>query len=192
MTNSPSGTKPSRPNVLVPIANGTEEMEAVITIDILRRAQWNVMVAGVDEGTLTASRGVRLVPDQAWRDIMPASFDILMIPGGAPGVERFLAFTPLLDTVREFYQASKWIGAVCAGPLVLQAAGILNGKQATCHPGVAGRLTATPRLDQRTVQDGRIITSQGAGTTFDFALTMVRLIDGADKADAIARSIVLV
>lgn len=180
------------PNVLIPIANGTEEMEAVITIDILRRAQWNVMVAGVDAGTITASRGVRLVPDQVWRDITPSSFDILMIPGGAPGVERFLAFAPLLDTVREFYQASKWIGAVCAGPLVLQAAGILKGKQATCHPGVAARFTATPRLDQRTVQDGRIITSQGAGTTFDFALTMVRLVHGADNADAIARSIVLI
>lgn len=179
------------PNVLIPIANGTEEMEAVITIDILRRAQWNVVVAGVDEGPVTASRGVRLIPDRGWLEINPADFDILMIPGGAPGVERFLSFAPLLETIRTFHGAGKWIGAICAGPLTLQAAGILAGKKATCHPGVAARLTAARRLDERTVVDGRIITSQGAGTTFEFALTLVRLVDGPDKAKTIADSIVL-
>lgn len=179
------------PNVLVPMANGTEEMEAVITIDLLRRAQWNVTVAGVDDGLITASRGVRLMPDKAWREIKPGESDILMIPGGAPGVERFLQFAPLLETIRAFHHAGKWIGAVCAAPLALQAAGILNGRKATCHPGVAARLTATPRLDERTVVDGRIITSQGAGTTFEFALTLIRLVDGPEKARAIAESIVL-
>jgi len=179
------------PNVLVPMANGTEEMEAVITIDLLRRAQWKVTVAGVDEGLITASRGVRLMPDKAWREINPDEFDILMIPGGAPGVERFLQFAPLLETIRAFHNADKWIGAVCAAPLTLQAAGILSGRKATCHPGVAARLMVTPRLGERTVVDGRIITSQGAGTTFEFALTMIRLVDGPEKARAIAESIVL-
>lgn len=179
------------PNVLVPIANGTEEMEAVITIDLLRRAQWNVTVTGVDDGPITASRGVRLLPDKAWREINPGDFDVLMIPGGMPGVERFLQFKPLLDMVRAFDAAGKWIGAVCAAPLVLQSAGILKGRKSTCHPGVAARLTATQRLDERTVVDGRIVTSQGAGTTFEFALTMIRLIDGPAKAKTIADSIVL-
>ena len=179
------------PNVLVPVANGTEEMEAVITVDILRRAQWNVVVAGVDDGLLTASRGVRLMPDKAWAEIQPRDFDILMIPGGAPGVERFLQFKPLIETIADFHRAGKWIGAVCAGPLTLQAAGILAGKKATCHPGVAARLTATLRLNDRTVVDGRIITSQGAGTTFEFALTLVGLVDGAEKAKAIASGIIL-
>jgi 4-methyl-5(b-hydroxyethyl)-thiazole monophosphate biosynthesis len=175
--------------VLVPIANGTEEMEAVIVIDILRRAQWTVTVAGIEPGLLTASRGVRLMPDVDWSEINPATFDILMIPGGAPGVEKFLTFQPLLDTIHQFYQAGKWVGAVCAAPLTLQAAGILNGKKATCHPGVANRLTVTPRLPPPTVVDGRIITSQGAGTTFDFALTAIRLADSPAKAQAIADSI---
>ena len=177
------------PNVLVPIANGTEEMEAVIIIDILRRAQWPVTVAGIEAGLLTASRGVRLMPDKLWSDIHPAEFDLLMIPGGGPGVERFLKFQPLLDTIKQFCQADKWVGAVCAGPLTLQAAGVLSGKKATCHPGVADRLTVTPRIASRTVVDGHIVTSQGAGTTFDFALTLVRLLDSPSKAQAIADSI---
>jgi len=178
------------PTVLVPIANGTEEMEAVIVIDVLRRAQWTVTVAGVDDGPITASRGVRLLPDTHWRDITPADFDILMIPGGSPGVERFLQFPPLLDAVREFHRAGKWIGAVCAAPLVLQAAGVLSNRKATCHPGVAERLTCTPRSSERTVTDGRILTSQGAGTTFEFALMMVGLVDGPGKAQAIAGAMV--
>lgn len=177
--------------VLVPIANGTEDMEAVITIDILRRAQWDVVVAGVDDGTITAARGVRIVPDVSWNGIHLSSFDALMIPGGGPGVERFLKFTPLLEAIRDMHEAGRWIGAVCAGPLTLQAAGILAGRRATCHPGVANRLTVTQRLDTPTIVDDHIITSQGAGTTFDFALTLVRLIDGPAKASTIAQAIML-
>lgn len=164
-------------------------MEAVIIIDLLRRANWTVMVAGVESGLLTASRGVRLMADRPWDQVDPKDYDILMIPGGGPGVEQFLKFTPLLDTIREFHQSGKWVGAVCAAPLTLQAAGILEGRKATCHPGVANRLTVTPRLKESTVVDGRIITSQGAGTTFEFALTMIRLADDAAKAQTIAESI---
>ncbi len=179
------------PTVLVPVANGTEEMEAAITIDVLRRAQWTVVVAGVDDGLITAARGMRLMPDKAWNEIHPPDFDILIIPGGGPGVERFLQFKPLLETIRDFYREEKWIGAICAAPLTLQAAGILDGKKATCHPGVSDRLTSTPRLRKSTVVDGRIVTSQGAGTTFEFALTIIQLVEGSGKARAIADSIVL-
>ncbi len=177
------------PTVLIPIANGTEEMEAVIIIDILRRAHWDVTVAGTEPGLLTASRGVRLMPDKPWNEVDPATFDLLMIPGGGPGVEHFLKFQPLIDAIRDFYEANKWLGAVCAAPLTLQAAGILGGKKVTCHPGVASRLTVTPRLTASTLVDGRIVTSQGAGTTFEFALTLVRLLDSPVKAQAIADSI---
>ena len=176
---------------LVPLAHGVEEMEAVIVIDVLRRAQWAVTVAGVDTGVVTASRGVKLVPDAAWDAIDPASFDVLMIPGGAGGVDRLLSDPRVLKAVRAFHKAGKPIGAVCAGPLVLQAAGLLEGRKATCHPGVADKLTATQRLSDRVVVDGRLITSQGPGTSFEFALAMVRLVDGAAKAEALAQGMVL-
>ena len=175
---------------LIPLANGTEEMEAVIIVDLLRRAQWEVVVAGVDPGLLTASRGVRLMPDTVWTEVCPDDFDLLVIPGGAAGVERFLKFRPLLDCIIQFNQAHKWIGAVCAAPLTLQAAGILTGRKATCHPGVASRLTATPWLNESTVIDGHLVTSQGAGTSIEFALTLILLADSQAKASAIAGAIV--
>lgn len=179
------------PTVLVPLANGVEEMEAVIIVDVLRRAQWTVTTAGVDDGVLIASRGVRLVPDKRWDDIRPADFDILMIPGGAGGVDRLKADARVLEAVRLFTQAGKRIGAVCAGPLVLQAAGILAGRRVTCHPGAAKDLTVTPRLTDRVVVDGTLVTSQGPGTSFEFALAMIRLVDGAEKADTLAKGMVL-
>jgi 4-methyl-5(b-hydroxyethyl)-thiazole monophosphate biosynthesis len=179
------------PTVLVPLANGVEEMEAVIIIDVLRRAKWEVTTAGVDAGVIVASRGVRLVPDKPWNEIRPEDFDILMIPGGAGGVDRLKTDAQVLDTVRSFDEAGKRIGAVCAGPLVLQAAGILAGRRVTCHPGVAGQLTVTARLADRVVVDGHLVTSQGPGTSFEFALAMVRLVDGAEKGDTIARGMVL-
>ena len=179
------------PTVLVPLASGVEEMEAVIIIDVLRRAKWEVTTAGVDTGVIVASRGVRLVPDKSWDEIRPADFDILMIPGGAGGVDRLKADERVLAAARSFAKADKWIGAVCAGPLVLQAAGLLAGRRVTCHPGVTAQLTATPRLDERVVVDGRLVTSQGPGTSFEFALAMVRLVEGEAKAAAIAKAMVL-
>lgn len=179
------------PTVLVPLANGVEEMEAVIIIDVLRRAKWEVTTAGVDAGVIVASRGVRLVPDKPWDALRPEEFDILMIPGGAGGVDRLKADARVLEAVRSFDQAGRRIGAVCAGPLVLQAAGILAGRRVTCHPGVVGQLTVTPRLADRVVVDGHLVTSQGPGTSFEFALAMVRLVDGAAKADAVAKGMVL-
>jgi len=179
------------PSVLVPLADGVEEMEAVITIDVLRRAQWNVTTAGLKDGLVTASRGVRFVPDQVWSAIDSHAFDILMIPGGAAGAEHLAQDERVLETIRWFDRSGKRIGAVCAGPLVLQAAGILKGRQATCHPGVADKLTATVRRNDRVVVDRNLVTSQGPGTCFEFALALVRLVDGPEKAAALAQAMVL-
>ncbi len=178
-------------SVLVPFADGLEEMEAVILVDVLRRAGVAVTTAGLTGGPVTASRGVRLLPDKAWDDIQPDAFDLLAIPGGAEGVNRLRADTRVLDTVRAFHSAGKWIAAVCAGPLVLQQAGILGGRRVTCHPGVATQLTATPRLDDRVVVDGRLITSQGPGTSFEFALALVQCLAGRGQAADLAKTLML-
>ena len=179
------------PTVLIPLANGVEEMEAVILIDVLRRAEWQVVVAGVDDGVIKASRGVRLVPDTPWADLTPDDFDILALPGGAGGTDRLSQHRPLLELIRRFDRAGKWIGAICAAPLVLQAAGILTGRQITCNPGVAAKLTVTPRRTERVVVDGRLVTSQGPGTTFEFALTLIRLVEGEAKASTLAESMLV-
>jgi len=87
--------------------------------------------------------------------------------------------------------AGKWVAAICAGPLVLQAAGVLAGRRATCHPGVAGELKQTPRLNDRVVADGRLITSQAPGTALEFALALVRAVEGERKANELAKAMVV-
>ena len=176
-------------NVLLPLADGVEEMEVVMAIDTFRRVPWKVMAVGIKPGLVTASRGVRLLPDAAWSEIDPSAFDILVIPGGQAGTEALARDERVLDAVRSFMRGGKWVAAICAGPLVLQAAGVLAGRRATCHPAVA--LTQTERLPERVVIDGRLITSQGPGTTLEFALAVVREIEGAAKAEQLGQSMVV-
>jgi 4-methyl-5(b-hydroxyethyl)-thiazole monophosphate biosynthesis len=171
--------------VLVPLANGVEEMEAVISIDVLRRAGWQVTSAAVEEGVVEASRGVKLVADKNWADVDPAAFDIFLIPGGR-GVKVLCDDARVLDAVRAFNAEGKTLAAVCAGPLVLQQAGILEGRKVTCHPSAAEHLQVTDRLDDTVVVDGNLITSQGPGTCFAFALALVRELENAETADRLA------
>jgi 4-methyl-5(b-hydroxyethyl)-thiazole monophosphate biosynthesis len=172
------------------LAAGVEESEAVIAIDVLRRAGWDVVTAGLQPGLVVASRGVKLQPDTVWESVDPNAFDVLVIPGGAGGVERLTSHSGVLQAIRVMQAGGKWIAAICAGPLVLQAAGILSGQAVTCHPGVATRLTAARRLDDAVVVDGRLVTSQGAGTTFEFALELVRRIGGEPCANDVAKGLV--
>jgi len=179
------------PKALVPLANGAEEMEAVIVIDTLRRAKWDVVSVGLTGKKVTASRGVKLVADAEWADIAPSSFDIVILPGGREGTRILCSDARIQKLLREFVKADKWVAAICAAPLALQAAGMLTGRRATCHPGVADELTATRRLNDRVVVDGRIVTSQGPGTSFEFALELIRLLDGPTAADAVAAGLIL-
>ena len=178
-------------NVLVPIADGSEEMEAVIIVDVLRRAKWNVVTAGVTGKTITASRGVCMVADEVWSDVSPQDYDVLLLPGGVGGTQAMAADESLLEAVRAFAEDGRLIGAICAAPLVLQAAGVLQGRRATCHPSVAGDLTVPEVLSERVVVDGRIVTSQGPGTAFEFALKILELVDGPEAARSVAAGLVL-
>jgi protein deglycase len=177
---------------LVPFAPGFEEMEGVIIVDVCRRAGWTVDTVGLAPGLVTASRGVRLQPDKDWARIDPLAYDVLILPGGAGGVDALSGDSRVLEAIRTFDRKGKWIGAICAAALALQAAGILKPPRAvTCHPAVAQKLTAVPRQSARTVVDGHLVTSQGPGTAFEFSLTLVRLIDGPEAADKLSRSMVL-
>ncbi len=178
------------PSVLVPITHGTEDLEAVATIDILRRAGCHVVVVGIDDTTLVCARKVRLVADARWDEVQPDGFDVIAIPGGAAGTERFLVHAPLLDAVRHAAAQGRWVAAICAAPLVLQAAGVLRGRRATCHPAVRERLTTAMYEFSAVVVDGRVITSQGAGTAVQFALTIVHHVCGEAVAARVASDIV--
>lgn len=177
--------------VLVPLAEGVEEMEAVIVIDTLRRAGFEVVTAGLKAGPLTASRGVRLIPDTTLDEVHAESFDALVLPGGK-GVGLLRQDARVLQAVRTLHAQGRWVCAVCAAPLVLQDAAILAGRKVTCFPGVAEQLTVVARQPGRVVVDGRLITSQGAGTSLEFALEIVRQLGGAALAQRVAREMVAI
>lgn len=172
---------------LIPWADGVEEMEAVILTDVLRRAGWSVVTAGLKPGPVSASRGVRLLPDAVWEETRPADFDALVLPGGALGTRNLAGHPGVLAAVREFDAARRTLAAVCAAPLVLQAAGILHtGRRITSHPAVRDQLREVEWVDERVVEDGHLVTSQGPGTCFEFALRLVARAEGARRAETLA------
>ena len=175
---------------LVPLAEGCEEIEAVVIIDTLRRAQWEVVTVGFHPGALTASRGVRLIPDAEWEQVTPDAFDCIILPGGARGTQNLMTVASLLEAIRKFAVEGKLLAAICAGPLVLQAAGVLRGHTATCHPAVRNDFRST-RSSDRVVVDGNLVTSQGPGTAIEFALALIRLVDGDATADMVAEGLVI-
>jgi 4-methyl-5(b-hydroxyethyl)-thiazole monophosphate biosynthesis len=149
-------------------------MEAVIIIDTLRRAEWDVTAAGLTAGTIEASRGVKLVPDIPWDQINPDDFDMLILPGGFGGTVALSEHAGVQQALRDFDAAGKWVGAICAAALALHAAGILEGRRFTCYPGVEEKLPDDfQRLEEIVVVDGHLITSQGPGTAFEFALKLI-------------------
>lgn len=159
---------------LIPIANGSEEMEAVIVIDTLRRAEFDVTVASLTPGTIEASRGVKLVGDTTWEEINPSDYDILLLPGGFGGTEAFMQHAGVQQAIKDFNAAGKWFGCICAAALALNEAGVLRGKRFTCYPGVEAKLPPEIQpVDEIVVVDGHLITSQGPGTAFEFALKVI-------------------
>ncbi|MCF7848261.1 MAG: DJ-1/PfpI family protein [Kiritimatiellales bacterium] len=178
--------------VLIPLADGCEEMEAVILTDILRRAAWDVVTAGLSGVAVTASRGVVLMPDQQWDDVNPADFDMILLPGGMDGTYALCDHDGVQDTLRDFDAAGKRIGAICAAALALFKAGILVNRRFTCYPGVEKEMgDGFHRLEEPVVVDGNLITSQGPGTAFEFALAIIEIGESKEAADSVRKGLLL-
>jgi 4-methyl-5(b-hydroxyethyl)-thiazole monophosphate biosynthesis len=165
--------------VLVPLAPGCEELEAVTLIDILRRAGVEVITAGLAAGPVRGSRGTVLLPDVELDAVLGSRFDLVVLPGGMPGSEHLKNDARIIGLLQATEQAGGYVGAICAAPMALHAAGLLEDRNATSFPGVLDELPGThhTRTDA-VVVDGRIVTSRGPGTAMDFALTLVELLAG--------------
>ena len=172
--------------VLVPLAEGCEELEAVTVIDLLRRANITVVTAGLEAGPVRASRGVVLVADKTLDEALQDDYDMVVLPGGGPGADRLDADDRIRQLLISMANSEKFTAAICAAPKVLKSAGLLEGKQATCYPGVmqAGDLPGLD-TDQRVVQDGKIVTSRGPGTAMDFALQLVEILTDRNTRDQV-------
>ena len=166
------------PRVLVPLAEGCEELEAVTIIDILRRAGIDVVTAGLVPGPVRASRGVTLVPDTSLEAVMADAFDMIVLPGGKGGAERLAADTRIRDLLIRAAERGRYVAAICAAPRVLAEAGLLAGRNATSFPGILDDREDITLSHEAVVEDGTIITSRGPGTAMDFALELVRLLLG--------------
>ncbi|KAK1325195.1 hypothetical protein QJS10_CPA01g02130 [Acorus calamus] len=176
--------------VLVPIADGTEPMEAVITIDILRRSGADVTVASVSSGLqVDASWGLRLVADVLVSDCAGSTFDL----GGMPGSTNLRDCEALESLVRKHVSEGRVYAAICAAPAVAFGSwGLLKGLQATCYPSFMEKMpTDATAVELRVVQDGRCVTSRGPGTTMEFALELVEQLYGKEKADEVAGPMVM-
>lgn len=167
--------------VLVPLAEGFEELEAVTIIDLLRRAGMEVVVAGLEPGTVTASRGTVLVPDVDIDEVLNDDFDLVVLPGGLPGATNLDRDERIHDLLAHQAAGDRYCAAICAAPIVLANAGLLDGRAATSYPGSlnADDYPEVRLVEDPVVVDGRVITSRGPGTAMDFALRLIELLAGA-------------
>lgn len=168
--------------ILVPLAEGFEEIEAVSIVDVLRRADFPVVTAAIGPNPVTGSHNITLTADTSFDEINPADFSHIVLPGGMPGSKNLRDDSRVISAVKKIYSAGGIAAAVCAAPIVLARAGLLKGKSATCFPGFESELEGALHTDDPVVQDGKIVTGKGAGCALPFALKIVEIISGAEKA----------
>lgn len=175
--------------ILVVLAPGFEEIETSTIVDVLRRAGQEVVLAGL-QGTepCRGSRGIVFVPDAALSDL-DDGFDWLVLPGGLPGTEAMAADEALLQRIRRRAEEGRPVAAICAAPLVLDRAGVLPRAGFTCYPTLADRIRTPGRLDDRVVDAGGVVSSQGPATAMEFALYLVERIAGPERRAEIAKGL---
>ena len=178
------------PTVLVPLAQGCEEIEAVTVIDILRRAGITVVSAGLDEQQVRASRGTILIADTTLDAALQQSYDMVVLPGGQPGTNHLKADARILSLLSHMARQDKFVAAICAAPSVLATAGLLDGKRATSFPGALDAFPGVLQKTEAVVEDGKFITSRGPGTAMDFALTLVERLAGKAKRQEVESALV--
>ena len=173
--------------VLVPLAQGCEELEAVTIIDLLRRAGIEVVTASLGDQTIEASRGVKLIADALLDDVINEDFDMIVLPGGLPGADHLDRDERIHSLLRRMHDNGKYMAAICAAPKVLANAGLLEEKQATSYPGFIDKmnLPKTQVLELPVVTDGKLITSRGPGTAMDFALELIEKLAGPEQRQAV-------
>ena len=178
MTDSPQ-------TVVVPLLPGFEEIEAVTIIDILRRAGIDVVVASLAGSPVTGSHGIRVAADTPLGALAEQDFDMVALPGGMPGADHLKRDPRIAGIVRQLHAAGHPVAAICAAPMVLAAAGVLDGRRATSFPGFLDDAEKATVVGEAVVVDGGVITSRGPGTALDFALTLVEQLAGHDARRAV-------
>ena len=178
--------------VLIVLAEGFEEIEAVTPADVLRRAGCEVTLAGAGKKSVTGAHGIRFEADVVLEDFRGLP-DLVVLPGGMPGAENLRKSAALGRLLEAMKKEGRLIGAICASPaVVLAPGGYLDGRKATCFPGFEGRLGAKITfLPDRVVSDGPFVTSRGPGSALEFSLELVERLVGAAKAAELSQGMLV-
>ena len=174
---------------IVFLADGFEECEGLIVVDILRRAGIEtVMASAMDSLQIDSSRHIRVMADVMAADVDYDTVDLIVLAGGRLGTENLGANDLVVEKCKEF-AAKKHLAAICAAPSLLAALGLLDGKKATCHPDFEGHMAGAVLTGESVVTDGNITTGQGLGASFDFSFELAKILVGAETVDQIRKAI---
>ena len=181
------------PKVLVPLAQGCEELESVTIIDLLRRAGIDVVSASLDGDVITASRGVRLVADVDLDTALTKDYDMVILPGGLPGADHLDKDERITELLKSMANSERFTAAICAAPKVFANHGLLDHKRATSYPGVIDtmHLPNTEYLQDNVVRDGTVITSRGPATAIEFTLELIEILTDKSKREEIEQQLLL-
>ena len=178
-------------NVYIFLADGFEDIEGLTVVDLMRRAKINIKTVSIkNTKEVMTSRGISLLTDLTFEEADFTDADMLVLPGGMPGTRYLGEYKPLTDLLTAFYNEGKKVAAICAAPSVLGGLGFLNGRKAVCYPGFEEKLTGAVVSTDSVAVDKNVTTSRGLGTAIDFALSLIEQLEGREKADWIAESII--
>ncbi len=177
--------------VFVLMAQGFEEMEFTITVDVLRRAGIDVKCVTLNAGLdpVMGSRGIKMVPEITFEQIDEKQCDMLILPGGVEGTERLGKDERVLALVKRLADRGQRLAAICAAPAVFVKAGVVQGRRVTSHPAVEKLMTGVLYQTHRVVVDGPFVTSRSAGTTFEFAFALVEMLAGKEKVKDVNKGV---
>ncbi|MEG2094726.1 MAG: DJ-1/PfpI family protein [Lachnospiraceae bacterium] len=178
-------------NVGIFLADGFEEIEALTVVDILRRAQIEItMISIMASKEITGAHGIKVMADAEYSEIDFLKLDGIVLPGGMPGTLNLEKHSGVKEQICAFAGENKLVAAICAAPSILGKAGLLQGKTATCYPGIEEKLSGAVLSEKEVCVDGNIMTSKGMGTAIPFSLNLVEYFKGREKADEISNSII--
>lgn len=177
--------------VLIPLAEGFEEIEAVTNIDVLRRASLDVVTVSLDSLDVMGDHNIPIIADKRIGEINIDEFDAIVLPGGMPGASNLRDSAKVLEFVRKIDEKGGLVAAICAAPMVLEAADLLEGKNATSYPGFGKEMSSCNYKEDRVVIDGNIITARGPGVAMEFALTIVEYLKDKKYAEDLRDSMIV-
>lgn len=177
---------------IVFLANGFEEIEALGTVDILRRGGIDVtMVSITDARVVTGAHNIQVTADAVMDDISLTGADALVLPGGMPGAANLESSEKVREALLGQYREGRIVAAICAAPMVLGGLGLLKGRNATCYPGFEPKLTGANVTGAAVEVSGSVITGKGPGLVYDFALALVEALRGSSVSEEVAAGLLV-